>query len=64
MIVGADMAVVEAMRFRVDRLLGFAPDTSTDRPQPVGHKDGINSARFPPRDFIANLVILPVVRPA
>jgi hypothetical protein len=31
--------------------------TSTDRPQPVGYEDGINSARFPPRGLIANLMI-------
>jgi hypothetical protein len=63
-IAGADMAVVEAMRSRVFRLSDLAHDTSTDRPQSVGNRDWIDIALFPPRDFIADLVVLVVVIPA
>jgi hypothetical protein len=63
-IAGADMAVVEAMRSRVFRLSDLAHDTSTDRPQSVGNSDWIDIALFPPRDFIADLVVLVVVIPA
>jgi hypothetical protein len=37
---------------------------STDRPQSAGHSNWIDAAWFPPRQFIANLMILPVVSSA
>ena len=61
LIFGADMAAIEAMRFCNARLARLVHNTSTDRPQSVCHLDRINSVQFPPRDFIANLMILPVV---